>query len=36
MMKKFPGAEQRPEAPEELKVWLDAIEISSLKLRKDK
>lgn len=36
MMKKFPEGVNRPEAPEELTLWLDAIEISSQKLRKDK
>ncbi|XP_053659054.1 protein THEM6-like [Anopheles marshallii] len=36
LMKEFPGAEQRPPMPEELKLWLDSIEMSSQKLRKDK
>lgn len=36
LMKKFPECAQRPVAPEELRVWLEAIEISSQKLRKDK
>lgn len=30
----IPGAEQKPECPEEIKHWLQAIEISSAKLRK--
>lgn len=34
LMKTFPEGEVRPEAPEELRVWLEAIEISSQKLRK--
>jgi len=34
LMKEFEGGEKRPEQPEELKVWLDALEISSQKLRK--
>ncbi|XP_050085710.1 protein THEM6 [Anopheles aquasalis] len=36
LMKEFPGAEQRPEKPAELQLWLDSIEMSSQKLRKDK
>lgn len=36
MMKKFPGGETRPECPKELRLWLDSIELSSEKLRKDK
>lgn len=36
LMKNFPECAQRPAAPEELRVWLEAIEISSQKLRKDK
>lgn len=36
MMKKFPDCATRPEAPEELMIWLNAIELSSQKLRKDK
>lgn len=37
MMKKFPEcAKERPAAPEELEIWLNAIEVSSQKLRKDK
>jgi acyl-CoA thioesterase FadM len=35
MMKKFEGGDKRPEQPEELKMWLEAIEMSSKKLRKD-
>lgn len=35
LMKEFEGGDKRPELPEELKVWLEAIEISSRKLRKD-
>jgi hypothetical protein len=34
-MKNFKGFEKRPEMPEEFKMWLDAIEVSSKKLRKD-
>ncbi|XP_026328784.1 protein THEM6-like [Hyposmocoma kahamanoa] len=30
----IPGADQKPECPEEIKHWLQAIEISSAKLRK--
>ncbi|XP_073829593.1 protein THEM6 [Musca autumnalis] len=36
IMKTYPEAGKRPEMPEELKLWLDAIEVSSQKLRKDK
>lgn len=36
LMKRFPEGKERPEQPEELRVWLEAIEISSQKLRKDK
>lgn len=36
VMKTFPGGEQVPKIPDELKMWLDAIEVSSQKLRKDK
>ncbi len=37
LMKKFPEcAKERPAAPEELEIWLNAIEVSSQKLRKDK
>lgn len=36
MMKKFPGGETVPKCPDELKLWLDAIEVSSEKLRKNK
>lgn len=37
LMKKFPEcANERPAAPEELEIWLNAIEVSSQKLRKDK
>lgn len=35
LMKKFDGGDKRPEQPEELKMWLEAIEKSSQKLRKD-
>ena len=35
LMKEFEGGNSRPEQPEELKVWLEAIELSSKKLRKD-
>ncbi|XP_022122870.1 protein THEM6 [Pieris rapae] len=34
LLKNIPGAESRPECPEEIKHWLDAIEISSARLRK--
>lgn len=30
----IPGADKKPECPEEIKHWLQAIEISSAKLRK--
>uniref|UniRef100_U5EXY0 Protein THEM6 n=1 Tax=Corethrella appendiculata TaxID=1370023 RepID=U5EXY0_9DIPT len=30
------GEDKRPDVPEDLKLWLDAIEVSSQKLRKDK
>lgn len=36
VMKTYPEAKQRPQMPEDLKLWLDAIELSSQKLRKDK
>lgn len=36
IIKKFPEGKTRPDMPEELKLWLDAIEVSSQKLRKDK
>lgn len=36
MMKSFEGCEKVPKQPEELKIWLEALEVSSLKLRKDK
>ncbi|ALC49109.1 CG4666 [Drosophila busckii] len=36
LMQNYPEAKQRPEMPAELKLWLDAIELSSQKLRKDK
>ncbi|XP_039499666.1 protein THEM6 [Drosophila santomea] len=36
VLKTYPETAQRPEKPEELKLWLDAIELSSQKLRKDK
>ncbi|XP_005178985.2 protein THEM6 [Musca domestica] len=36
IMKTYPEAGKRPEMPGELKLWLDAIEVSSQKLRKDK
>lgn len=35
LMKKFKGFEKRPEQREELKLWLEAIEVSSKRLRKD-
>jgi hypothetical protein len=35
LMKEFEGGEKRPEAPAELKIWLEALEVSSKKLRKD-
>lgn len=35
LMKELDGGEKRPEQPEELKMWLEAIETSSKKLRKD-
>lgn len=34
LMKEFEGGEKRPQQPEELKTWLEALEISSKKLRK--
>lgn len=34
LFKGIPGADQKPECPEEIKHWLQAIEISSAKLRK--
>lgn len=36
MMKKFPGGESPPECPQELKLWLDSIQVCSDKLRKEK
>lgn len=36
IMRKFPGGTIRPEAPEDLQLWLRANELSSQKLRKDK
>lgn len=36
IIKAFPEAVTRPEMPAELKLWLDSIELSSQKLRKDK
>lgn len=36
ILKTFPEAATRPEMPAELKLWLDSIELSSQKLRKDK
>ncbi|KAH8235774.1 hypothetical protein KR032_007016 [Drosophila birchii] len=36
VLKSYPETAKRPEKPEELKLWLDAIEVSSQKLRKDK
>lgn len=36
IMKTFSGGELVPPMPEELKLWLDSIEVSSQKLRKDK
>ncbi|KAH8415307.1 hypothetical protein KR222_002741 [Zaprionus bogoriensis] len=36
LLKTYPEAAQRPEKPAELKLWLEAIEVSSQKLRKDK
>ncbi|XP_055843461.1 protein THEM6 [Episyrphus balteatus] len=36
VMKKFPEGKTAPAMPEELKLWLQAIEVSSDKLRKDK
>lgn len=36
VMKEFSGGEQPPPIPDELKLWLDAIEVSSQKLRKEK
>ncbi|XP_055371379.1 protein THEM6 [Condylostylus longicornis] len=35
IMKKFPEGANRPEMPEEFRLWLEAIEVSSQKLRKD-
>ncbi|XP_070508811.1 protein THEM6 [Chironomus tepperi] len=34
LMKKFEGGQKRPEQPEELRIWLEALEVSSKKLRK--
>lgn len=34
LFKGITGAEQKPECPEEIKHWLQAIELSSAKLRK--
>lgn len=34
LMKEFEGGCQQPEQPEELRIWLQAIESSSQKLRK--
>lgn len=34
LFKGIPGADQKPECPEEIKHWLQAIEISSARLRK--
>lgn len=34
LFKGIPGAEQKPECPEEITHWLQSIEISSAKLRK--
>ncbi|GBP04297.1 Protein THEM6 [Eumeta japonica] len=34
LFKGIPGADQRPECPEEIKHWLQSIEVSSAKLRK--
>lgn len=36
IMKTYQEASKRPEMPEDLKLWLEAIEVSSQKLRKDK
>lgn len=36
LMKKFPGCEKPPQISDELKLWLDSIEVSSQKLRSDK
>lgn len=36
VMKKFPGTETIPEKSEELKLWLQHIEVSSQNLRKEK
>lgn len=36
VMKKFPEGKTAPAMPEELRLWLQAIEVSSDKLRKDK
>lgn len=36
MMKRFPECAERPAAPEELGIWLNSIEMSSQKLRKEK
>lgn len=36
MMKRFPGTDVKPDQPTDLKLWLEANEISSNKLRKDK
>jgi acyl-CoA thioesterase FadM len=35
LMKKFEGGQKRPEQPEELRMWLEALEVASKKLRKD-
>lgn len=34
LFKDLPGADSKPECPEEIKHWLQAIEISSARLRK--
>ncbi|XP_054730787.1 protein THEM6 [Anastrepha obliqua] len=36
LMKTFPEATTRPDMPADLKLWLDSIEVSSQKLRKEK
>lgn len=36
VLKTYPEAAKRPEMPDDLKLWLEAIEVSSQKLRKDK
>jgi hypothetical protein len=36
LMKAMPDGDKRPEMPTDLKLWLDAIEVSSEKLRKYK